>query len=696
MKKTKSLYIAPLQESAGSVVVALGIMELLVHQMERVAYFRPIIESNEKRDSDIELILGRYGLSMNYEACFGYTLQEAESMIAQGGLNVLLETLLERFGELEREYDFVLIQGLSVTSFSSSLDFNLNLAIAKNIGASVVSVLSGKHRNASEMFEMIRLESHVVATEGCTHFATFVNRLDVACDHELRDSIEGFSFPIFCLPEYPELDKPTMQEIATALNAKRLFGSDEDMNRLVSHLRIAAMRVEHFLEQLQDGDLIITPGDRSDILLGTLVSTYSTEHPNASGILVTGGFEPSDYISGMIQNLSGVPLPMLATSDDTIETATKVLAVQAKLNAKNSRKVALAIGHFENHVDSQLFMERIEVTESQSVTPMMFAYRLFERARASIKHIVLPESNDDRILRATEIVLRRGAVKITLLGEEREILHRSATLGIDLHDVTIVDWQRSALKEEFAIRFYELRKEKGLTLEKARDSMNHLSYFATMMVYCGYVDGMVSGAIHTTQETILPALQVIKTRPDVSLVSSVFFMCLDTKVLVYGDCAINPDPNATELAQIAIASADTAKTFGIEPKVAMLSYSTGTSGKGAEVEKVREATRLVKIARPDLKIDGPIQYDAAVDSVVAAQKLPDSQVAGEANVLIFPDLNTGNNTYKAVQRSSGAVAIGPILQGLNRPVNDLSRGCLVEDIVNTVVITAIQAQKENR
>jgi len=322
----------------------------------------------------------------------------------------------------------------------------------------------------------------------------------------------------------------------------------------------------------------------------------------------------------------------------------------------------------------------------------MFEYELIQRAKASRQHIVLPEGTDDRILRASEILLRREVVDVTVLGAEAEIRERISSLGLDLEGANIVDPDHSPLHDEFAQTYFELRQHKGINEDVAHDVMRDVSYFGTMMVYKGLVDAMVSGAAHTTAHTIRPSFEFIKTRPGCSIVSSVFFMCLEDRVLVYGDCAIIPNPTPPQLADIAISSAETAKMFGVDPLVAMLSYSSGQSGTGEDVDKVRQATRLVREHRPDLKVDGPIQYDAAVDASVARKKMPGSEVAGRATVFIFPDLNTGNNTYKAVQRSSGAVAIGPVLQGLKKPVNDLSRGCTVPDIVNTVAITAIQAQ----
>jgi phosphate acetyltransferase len=325
------------------------------------------------------------------------------------------------------------------------------------------------------------------------------------------------------------------------------------------------------------------------------------------------------------------------------------------------------------------------------MTPIMFEYELIERAKAHPRRIVLPEGEDDRVLRAADILLRRRVVDLTILGDERETRARGAALGLDLAGAEIVDPAGASVRDEYAHVYYELRKHKGITEELARDVVGDPSYFATMLVHRGAADGMVSGAAHTTGDTIRPAFEIIKVSPGSALVSSVFFMCLTDRVLVYGDCAVNPQPDSEGLAEIAISSAETARSFGIDPYVAMLSYSTGTSARGERVDTVRRATEIARERRPDLKIDGPIQYDAAVDASVARAKLPESDVAGRATVFIFPDLDTGNVAYKAVQRSSGAVAVGPVLQGLRKPVNDLSRGCSVTDIITTVAITAIQA-----
>ena len=697
--KTKSLYISSLEPSAGSLIVAMGIMELLKGRLGKVAFFRPVITGGKDLDKDIDFMLEHYALGMKYHETYGYTVSEVESLIADNKYHEVLEHLIQKFKLLENQYDFVLIEGLNQSNFSSTLDFDINLSIAKNLSSPYISILKGKNKGVKEVIDEIHIEAEAIKVAGCQHFATFVNRLGDYESEELKElhvkePIQNA--PVYFLPEVPELDTPTVAEIKKKLGCMHIFGEEKDLRRVVKQSRIAAMKLENFLEYIQDGDLVITPGDRSDIIVGCLSTVFSKNYPNISGILLTGGILPHKSINKMFAGFSDFSVPILSVDADTYTTAVNVANVPATITAQSVRKIALAMGLFSSNVNIKEIETRISTESSSSaVTPIMFEYALFERARSNRKKIVLPESNDERILRATEILLRRDVADIILLGVKEEVLHKSATLGLDIAKATIIDPMNSSLMEEYIEAFYEMRKAKGLSLDVARDSMMMKNYFATMMVQQGHADGMVSGAIHTTQETIRPALQIIKTKPGISIVSSLFFMCLDTRVLVYGDCAVNQDPNAEELAQIAISSADTAMMFGIEPKIAMLSYSTGDSGKGEEVEKVRLATKIVKEKRPDLLVEGPIQYDAAIDPDVAKTKLPNSKVAGQATIFIFPDLNTGNNTYKAVQRSSGAVAIGPVLQGLRKPVNDLSRGCLVPDIVNTVAITAIQAQTNN-
>jgi phosphate acetyltransferase len=455
------------------------------------------------------------------------------------------------------------------------------------------------------------------------------------------------------------------------------------------------MQLAKLLDRLEPGSLVITAGDRADILLGCLASLRSGTCPNLAGILLTGGLELPESIVRLMDGLRLPEFPVISASAGTWACTKTIEEIHPSVRAEDDRKIATTLGLFEENVDLDELENRVRLTRSTIVTPLRFEYELIARAKAKRQRIVLPEGKDERILRAAEILLRRGVADITLLGDPAELRELEGSLGLDLDGAEIIDPQHSELRGEFAKLYAELRSHKGVTEETANDIMADVSYFGTMLVHQGRADGMVSGAAHTTAHTIRPALEFIRTREGVSVVSSVFLMCLEDRVLVYGDCAVNPRPSAEELADIATSSTDTAALFGIEPRVAMLSYSTGESGSGEEVDKVRRATVLARTRRPDLSLEGPIQYDAAVDASVASKKLPESEVAGRATVFIFPDLNTGNNTYKAVQRSAGAVAIGPVLQGLRKPINDLSRGCTVPDIVNTVAVTAIQAQAED-
>ena len=618
-------------------------------------------------------------------------------MVSENRTKDILQKLITQYKSLEKKYDFVLVEGMQQSSFSSAIDFDVNMMIAKNFRSPFVAVLKGVNKTANEIYDDIRLEGKAIRAAGVSHFATFVNRVDEKKMKSLNKKLEKrtHKYKIYMLPEVEELNSPTVQEIKNTLTCEKVYGRDVNMLQIVKQSKIAAMSVENYLLRIEDGDLIIVPGDRSDIILASFMSFHTKTYPNISGLILTGGLKPDENVMRLLEDFHEIPMPVLEVECDTYKTAVSIESIRARITPQSERKISLAMGLFSANVDAQEIVKTFDIDTSTVTTPMMFEFGLFERARSSRKKIVLPESSDERILRATEVLLRRDVVDVVLLGEVDEIEHKCSLLGLDLSRAELIDPAKSPLMKKYSKMFYELRKEKGLLLEGAQDAMSHWTYFATMMVYAGDADGMVSGAIHTTGETIRPALQTIKTKPNISIVSSVFFMCLETRVLVYGDCAVNQDPNAEELAEIAISSADTAITFGIEPRIAMLSYSTGSSGKGKDVDKVREATKIVKKLRPDLLVEGPIQYDAAIDEKVAKSKLPDSKVAGRATIFIFPDLNTGNNTYKAVQRSAKSIAIGPVLQGLKKPINDLSRGCLVEDIVNTVAITAIQAQEQD-
>ncbi|HQE33927.1 MAG TPA: phosphate acetyltransferase, partial [Flavobacterium alvei] len=597
--------------------------------------------------------------------------------------------------QLEEQFDFVLVEGTSFTGEGAVIEMDMNVLIAKNLGIPAIIVGSGVNKTLDELVDGMCLAYDSFKQKDVEVLAVIGNKVE-SQNIELVTSGLKKNLPdgvlINAIPMIPSLKNTTIQEIVKALDAKVLFG-ESYLNNQISSFSVGAMQLRNYLNHLKEDGLVITPGDRADIILGALQANESKNYPSISGIVLTGNIIPEDTILKLIEGLSPV-VPVIAVKEGTYVISNKIGDIKPKIYANNKQKIQISIDTFEKYVDLDSLTEKFIKFEVEGMTPKMFQYNLVKRAKQHRKHIVLPEGNDDRILIAAARLYLMDVVDITILGNTKQIISKSAELGLDIDftKVNLINPRKDKNYDDYVNTYYELRKEKKMTLEIAKDLMEDGSYFGTMMVYKGHADGMVSGAAHTTQHTILPALQFIKTKPNSSVVSSIFFMCLEDRVSIFGDCAINPNPTAEQLAEIAISSADSSLAFGIEPKVAMLSYSSGSSGKGNEVDKVREATEIVKSKRPDLKIEGPIQYDAAVDLEVGQSKMPNSEVAGHASVLVFPDLNTGNNTYKAVQRETGALAIGPMLQGLNKPVNDLSRGCTVDDIINTVVITAIQAQ----
>ena len=683
----KSLYVASNIQSAGSLIVTMGFMELLSRKIHKIGFFKPIILNAQ--DQDIEFIKTKYSLEQEVHECYGFELSYVNMMISKNRLDDLLEELILKYKQLEEKYEFIICQGIAKSQLTQSLDFDINIKIAQNLVTPYVDVISAKDLDIPAIIENYEINHQNLISQKCFHLATFINRIDENIYDELKKEL--YADNIYFLKEIAELDTPTIGDIIQTLHPKSVLLKEEDKTKLIKQIKVAALTLDNFLDHIEDGDLVIVPADRSEIIIGLACALHSSEFANIAGIVIPFDMQMHPNIYKLINGLNGYDVPILSVTTDTYTTALNIKNIKAKLTPQDNRKIALSLGLFNSNVDLSEIDSRIKVKTSSIMTPMMFEYMISYMAKNAQKTVVLPESEDDRILRATEIILRRELAKIILLGDPQQIKQRSLQLGLNLLGVEIINPLSSPLQKTYTQQFYESRKEKGLTYQAAEDAMAHSTYFATMMVHTGLADAMVSGASHTTADTIRPALQIIKTKPNVSIVSSLFFMCLETQVLVYADCAVNQHPTASELAQIAISTAQSASKFGIEPKIAMLSYSTGDSGSGEDVERVKEATKLVKELEPSLLVEGPIQYDAAIDKGVAKSKLPNSQVAGEANIFIFPDLNTGNNTYKAVQRSTNSIAIGPILQGLNKPVNDLSRGCSVIDIVNTVAITAIQA-----
>ena len=696
-----NLFITATEARSGKSAISLGIMELLIRKVGRVGFFRPIIDADDpKKDNDTQLFSTYFKLNIPHERMFAYTLAQAGELIGSGRQDDLLEGIFTAYKDLEKDHDFVLCEGIEMQGSSASFEFDINARIARNLGCPILLVANARDKSMDEVVQSINIYHKSFIQEGCEVIATIVNRtLPDQGDEILSRLAAQRQIPghlLYSVPNDTQLGNPTVGEIAHILDAEVLYGRDQ-LNRHVHGFTVAAMQLRHFLTRIEHGTLVITPGDRSDIIVTCLSAVSSMAMPNISGIMLTGGLTPEEPVRRLIEGFSSL-VPILAVKHDTFPSAVQVSRAHAGIAPDNERKITRALEVFDTHIDSRELADKIVSTRTSVVTPKMFEYGLLQKARENKHHIVLPEAEDERILAAAEILLRRDAVHLTLLGDTARIQKKISRLGLHLDKADILDIQKSPRFDDYVRTYHQLRKHRGITLETAGDVMSDANFFGTMMVHKGDADGMVSGAVHTTQDTIRPAFEIIRTRPGISFVSSVFFMCLKDRVLVYGDCAINPDPDAALLAQIAVSSARTARTFDIAPRVAMLSYSTGLSGKGADVDKVREATRLARELAAaqglDIKIEGPIQYDAAIDPIVAGIKLPGSDVAGKATVFIFPDLNTGNNTYKAVQRSAGAVAIGPVLQGLNQPVNDLSRGCTVADVVNTIAITAIQAAAE--
>jgi phosphate acetyltransferase len=685
--RVSAIYVASPEGDTGKSTIALGLLDRLTATAARVGVFRPITRQGPARDYILELLLAHTTAGLPYEDCVGVSYHELHE-----DPDSALADIVDRFHRVADRCDAVLIVGSDYTDVASPSELSMNARIAANLGAPVVLAVKARGRTPDEVVQVTDVCLDEIAAQHAYTAAVVANRCDPERLTEVREALQRNGGPqSYVLPEEPLLVAPSVAELRDAVDGTVVSGDESLLNREAMDVLVAGMTAEHVLERLTEGVTVVTPGDRSDVVLAVVSAHAAEGFPSLSSIILNGGLELHPSIAALVAGL-GLRLPIVATEYGTFETASRVAGARGRVTAASARKIDTALALMETHVDTADLLSRLAIPIPTVTTPQMFTYQLLDQARANRKRIVLPEGDDDRILKAAGRLLQRGVAELTILGEEARVRARAAELGVDLSPAAVLDPRTSELCDRFAEQYAEIRSHKGVTVEQAREIIHDVSYFGTMLVHNDMVDGMVSGAAHTTAHTVRPAFEIIKTLPDVSTVSSIFLMCLADRVLAYGDCAIVPDPTAEQLADIAISSSRTAARFGIEPRVAMLSYSTGTSGTGAEVEKVREATELVRKREPDLLVEGPIQYDAAVEPSVAKTKMPDSPVAGRATVLIFPDLNTGNNTYKAVQRSAGAIAIGPVLQGLNKPVNDLSRGALVEDIVNTVAITAIQAQ----
>ncbi|WP_396667866.1 phosphate acetyltransferase [Microbacterium sp. R86528] len=706
----QSIFITSAEGHSGKSTVALGVLDALSAATPKVGVFRAIARSTLERDYVLEMLLAHDGVDLAYEECVGVTYDDVRA-----DPEAALATIVERYKAVQAQCDAVVIVGSDYTDVGSPAELAFNARIAANLGAPVVLVLGGRAaqgqpeqlgssipRTAAEMGQIASLALAELSHGRAELFAVVANRADPeqmdATVSAINQAIGASAFgrseavPIWTIPEDRILVSPSMRGVQRAVEGELLSGDPTLLTREALGVVVAGMSMVNVLPRLFDGAVVVIPADRTEVLLAALLANASGTFPSLAGIVLNGGFEVPEPVMQLLDGL-GSSLPIITTDYGTYETTLRIMSTRGRLAADSRSRYDTALALFEQNVDTDELRRAFGLAEATVVTPLMFEFQLIERARSQRRKIVLPEGSDDRVLRAAATVLKRDIADLVILGEPIEVRARALELGLDLKGAEILSPFDAVYVHKFAEEYAKLRAHKGMTVERAADTVTDVSYFGTLMVHLGLADGMVSGAAHTTAHTIRPAFEIIKTKPGVSVVSSVFLMALADRVLVYGDCAVIPDPTSGQLADIAISSAATASQFGIDVRVAMLSYSTGESGTGADVEKVREATALVRERQPELLVEGPIQYDAAADAAVAAAKMPTSQVAGRATVFIFPDLNTGNNTYKAVQRSAGAVAMGPVLQGLNKPINDLSRGALVSDIVNTIAITAIQAQE---
>jgi phosphate acetyltransferase len=695
---SKAIYIAATEPDSGKSLVSLGLLRMMLTKSSKVGYFKPILNENSKSsfDEETNTALNFFKLNLDYKDCYAFKQGEVVQLLSEGKIDTVIQTVIEKYKQLEKRFDYVLVEGSDFSSIGAFTELDVNLMFAKNLNIPALIVGSGNGKKTDEIVHSLQLSYKSFRKKEVDVIGIIANKINSTevsfLAKELNSHIPK-NIQIDIIPTIDLLKNPTVREVVQELDGKVLFGK-QFLDNAIGSYNSGSMQLRNYLTRIHENALVVTPGDRADIILGALQANASSNYPKIAGIILTGAILPEDSILRLIEGVQST-VPIISVQEGTFVSTNKIGSVKPKIYASNTKKILLSLNTFDTYVNAEGITSKLTSYNSDKMTPNMFQYNMLQKAKENRKHIVLPEGTDERIIRAASRLQLLDIVDLTLLGDKNSIELKCNQIGlqIDLSKINILNPQDSIYNERFTQKLIELRKHKGMTETIAKDLVTDVSYYGTLMILNNLADGMVSGAVNTTQHTIKPALQLIKTKPGVSVVSSVFFMCLADRVSVMGDCAVNPNPNAAQLAEIALSSAQSAEAFGIEAKIAMLSYSSGNSGKGEEVEKVRKATELLIVKNSSLQVEGPIQYDAAVDRGVARTKLPSSKVAGQATVLIFPDLNTGNNTYKAIQRETGALAIGPMLQGLNKPVNDLSRGCTVDDIFNTVLLTAIQAHQ---
>ncbi|WP_077531187.1 phosphate acetyltransferase [Vreelandella utahensis] len=702
----QNLFITPTDLHSGLTSVCLGLVRALDRLGLRVGFFKPVAQSAMGEDSDASVHFVR--ARTNLEPSTPVSLRHAQERINQGRSGEFMEDMVSRYHESCEDCDVVIVEGL-VPDSQESYTQRLNVEMARNLDAQVILVSAPGERGPEELGERLNFTIRIFSESGSTPvIGAILNRLGEPTGHSLplaTDDTEpdpvhdwasecpplrdGHLRLIGAIPWRPQLVEPRVSDIARELDAERLHSGDMDRRR-VRRVSIASRTIPNMVATLRPGTLLVTPGDREDIIVAAALAALSGIP--LAGLVLTGGLRPSDQTLTFIRSALETGLPIMTSSMDTYHTTHCLASMAIAVPVDDTERIEKVMETTAEAIDAEWLRDQLAVDREPRLSPPAFRYLLTRRAREAGKRIILPEGDEPRTLQAAARCQEKGIAECVLVGKPDHIHSVAHSRDITLPDsIRIID--PDEVRDSYVDSMVALRRHKGMKPDMARALLEDNVMLATLMVALDEMDGLVSGAVHTTANTIRPALQLIKTHQAARIVSSVFFMCLPDQVRVYGDCAVNPDPDAEELADIAIQSADSATTFGITPRVAMISYSTGSSGSGDDVEKVRQATAIASERRPELIIDGPLQYDAAAIESVARSKAPDSPVAGRATVFVFPDLNTGNTTYKAVQRSANVVSIGPMLQGLRKPVNDLSRGAMVEDIVFTIALTAIQAKQ---
>ncbi|MEZ9231249.1 phosphate acetyltransferase [Vibrio amylolyticus] len=708
---SRTIMLIPTSAGVGLTSVSMGVLRAMEQKGVNVSFYKPIAQPRSGKDQpDLTSTI----IAANSAITVGEPMQisTAEHLIGGEKMDVLLESIVEQYNKINKDSEVTLIEGL-VPTRKHPFANQVNAEIAKTLGAEIVLVATPGTDNPTQLKERIEVAcSNFGGAKNKSIKGVIINKLNAPVDEAGRtrpdlsdifddaDSAQKANLEVMqifnsspirvlgCVPWSIDLIATRAVDMAKHLKAE-IINEGEIENRRIKSITFCARSLPHMVEHFKPGSLLVTSADRPDVIVAAALAAKNGVEIGA--VLLTGGYDLPEQIIELCQPAFETGLPIFKAQGNTWQTSLNLQSFNLEVPADDKERIEFVNDHVASHIDGPWIDSLSEGVQGiRRLSPPAFRYQLTEYARKAGKRIVLPEGDEPRTVKAAAICAERGIASCVLIGNPDEIRRVAAAQGVELGaGVEIIDPE--VVRENYVARLVELRGKKGMTEVVAREKLEDSVFLGTMMLENNEVDGLVSGAVHTTANTIVPPFQIIKTAPDASIVSSIFFMLLPDQVLVYGDCAINPDPNAEQLAEIAIQSADSAAAFGIDPRVAMISYSTGESGKGADVDKVREATKIAQDKRPDLIIDGPLQYDAAIMENVAASKAPNSPVAGKATVFVFPDLNTGNTTYKAVQRSADLVSIGPMLQGMRKPVNDLSRGALVDDIVYTIALTAIQA-----